>query len=187
MTDPSATESSLINGILAGDEKAAKYLSEKIRPMLIRFSHQRGISIEDAEDLAQEVLLACISQLQAGRAAQFRNASSLTTWIIGIFKHKVADLWRRRAREGKSFAEMSPPPANGERAILSSGSTSIELDVCLGVREAVRKLPIKSRAVLILHETEGYTLEQIAALMGMSVAGVYRALRAAREMLRSAL
>ncbi len=47
-----------------------------------------------AEDAVQETLLAAL-QAEGG----FAGRSSLRTWLIGILKHKIADLRRRAACE----------------------------------------------------------------------------------------
>jgi RNA polymerase sigma-70 factor (ECF subfamily) len=46
-----------------------------------------------AEDLVQETLLAALSA-----EVVFEGRSSLRTWLTGILKHKIADLFRVRAR-----------------------------------------------------------------------------------------
>jgi RNA polymerase sigma-70 factor (ECF subfamily) len=46
-----------------------------------------------AEDLVQETLLAALSA-----EVEFEGRSSLRTWLTGILKHKIADVYRGRAR-----------------------------------------------------------------------------------------
>jgi RNA polymerase sigma-70 factor (ECF subfamily) len=74
---------------------------------LFRYAYSRLRDEHAAEDLVQETLLA------AWRARhQFAGNSSERTWLVGILKHKLADHWRRRARESKTFE----PPPDGDDA-----------------------------------------------------------------------
>ena len=47
-----------------------------------------------AEDMVQETLLAALSAW-----ARFSGQSSVRTWLTGILKHKILDLFRARAKE----------------------------------------------------------------------------------------
>ena len=47
-----------------------------------------------AEDMVQETLIAALRA-----RAQFSGKSTERTWLIGILKHKLADHWRKQARE----------------------------------------------------------------------------------------
>jgi len=58
-----------------------------------------------AEDLLQETLVAALQARE-----KFSGTSSTRTWLIGILKHKIIDLFRLHAREF-SFDE---PPSGGE-------------------------------------------------------------------------
>lgn len=62
--------------------------------VLYRFAYTRLRDRDTAEDLVQETLLA------AWRSREnFAASSSERTWLIGILKHKLADHWRRAARQ----------------------------------------------------------------------------------------
>ena len=63
------------------------------RPFLYRYALSKLRQPETAEDLVQETLLAAT----AGKAV-FRGESALRTWLAGIPKHKIADWFRREAR-----------------------------------------------------------------------------------------
>lgn len=51
-----------------------------------------------AEDLVQETLLAALSA-----EVEFEGRSSLRTWLTGILKHKIADVFRARVRSPLSL------------------------------------------------------------------------------------
>ena len=61
---------------------------------LFRYAMLRVRDRSAAEDVVQETFLAAL----AGRKS-FSGGSSESTWLVGILKHKIADHFRKRARE----------------------------------------------------------------------------------------
>jgi RNA polymerase sigma-70 factor, ECF subfamily len=61
---------------------------------LFRYAYVRLRDRGVAEDLVQETFLAALRT-----RGQFSGKSTERTWLIGILKHKLADHWRKRARE----------------------------------------------------------------------------------------
>jgi RNA polymerase sigma-70 factor (ECF subfamily) len=77
-----------------------KNLSEQ-RPVLFRYALLQLRDRELADDAVQETLLAALQSI-----SDFQGKAGLRTWLIGILKHKIADQWRRSARE-VSFPEFT--------------------------------------------------------------------------------
>jgi RNA polymerase sigma-70 factor (ECF subfamily) len=67
---------------------------ETVRPALMRFARRALRNAADAEDVVQETLAAAIASPDA-----FDGRSSRMTWLLGILKHKIVDVYRRQARE----------------------------------------------------------------------------------------
>ena len=61
---------------------------------LFRYAMLRLRDRSTAEDLVQETFLAGIKDRRS-----FSGNSSVSTWLVGILKHKIADHFRRQARE----------------------------------------------------------------------------------------
>ncbi|MGB7630376.1 MAG: sigma-70 family RNA polymerase sigma factor, partial [Candidatus Deferrimicrobium sp.] len=77
---------------------------------LFRFAMLRLRDRSAAEDLVQETFLAALK----GRAS-FSGNSAESTWLVGILKHKIADHFRRQAREvplGDSDLREQPDPSS---------------------------------------------------------------------------
>jgi len=68
---------------------------------LFRYALVRVRNRETAEDLVQETLLAAFRAKD-----RFAGKSSVSTWLIGILKHKVIDHYRKRGRQ-VSFTDLS--------------------------------------------------------------------------------
>jgi len=67
---------------------------QRHRSYLLRYAMLQLRDPHLAEDAVQETLVAAIE----GRS-KFSAQSSLRTWLVGILKHKILDMLRKRARE----------------------------------------------------------------------------------------
>lgn len=149
------TEHDLIQRAKAGDRQAldALYRTHAARV----YSLIRRLTGDDAqaEDAAQETWLRAIRSLPA-----FRAESQFSTWI-----HRIAvncALYGRRSNARLQAREVdlrdSAPDTGGANAPL----------LRLRLQEAIDTLPTRMRRVLVLHDIEGYTHEEIGALLGVS-------------------
>jgi len=62
--------------------------------LLYRYAFSRVRNKEDAEDLVQETLLAGMIAYE-----KFSGQSKISTWLVGILKHKILDIFRKNKRE----------------------------------------------------------------------------------------
>lgn len=62
--------------------------------MLYRYAYRRVANKENAEDLVQETLLAGFLAYD-----KFTGKSAVSTWLVGILKHKIIDLFRKQRRD----------------------------------------------------------------------------------------
>ena len=62
--------------------------------LLYRYAFSRVRNKEDAEDLVQETLLAGMIAYE-----KFSGQSKISTWLVGILKHKILDVFRKNKRE----------------------------------------------------------------------------------------
>ena len=67
---------------------------ETHRPYLYRYALLHVRDTDRAEEVVQETLLAAIES-----AGRYAGRSSVKTWLTGILKHKITDLFRKQARE----------------------------------------------------------------------------------------
>jgi len=82
---------------------------------LFRYALLRLRDRSAAEDLVQETFLAGLKNRET-----FSGGSSESTWLVGILKHKIADHFRRQAREG-SLPDGDPPNQPGEPPFNATG------------------------------------------------------------------
>ena len=125
-----------------------------------------------AEDLTQEVFAVVHRRLE-----EFEGRSKLTTWLFQIAYRVVGAHVRRERLRGIVAATL--PIELASRDVTHDPYERIEQSIALA--RAVRKLAWKKRAVLVLHEVEGWTCELIAERMDVPVATVWTRLHHARK------
>ncbi|NNG15917.1 MAG: RNA polymerase sigma factor [Gemmatimonadales bacterium] len=131
---------------------------------------------ERARELTQDVFVRCWE-----RIGSFRGESAFGTWLHRVAVNLVLEQQRReRRREARVEVRADLEELSGG-AITSTPGHRLDLE------DAIRALPPKARQVFVLHDIEGYTHEEIAALTG-SAPGTMRAhLHRARKQLMEIL
>ncbi|MBN8689883.1 MAG: RNA polymerase sigma factor [Armatimonadetes bacterium] len=125
-----------------------------------------------APDLTQETFITAQKALKG-----FRGESSVKTWLLGIALNHCRVTSRKLGREILSDA------------VLLEGSTAPNDDILNRVflEEVLLNLPIEQREVVVLHELEGLTYEEIAHLTNVPVGTVKSRLHYAFVQLRKSV
>ena len=112
-----------------------------------------------AEDLVQETFIEVMRSIK-----QFRGEAAIGSWIRRIAVTKalmfLRSAWTAR---GQSLADNWDDMTPGDAA---SHGISRHPDDAMDLDAALASLPSVSRAVVWLHDVEGYTHKEIAAAMG---------------------
>lgn len=126
-----------------------------------------------AEDCLQDAWLRAIAGLD-----RFAWRSSLRTWIRGIAINCWREGWREDRRAPLRLVEdLEPEPESPNVSAL---------DV-IALERAVAALPDGYRAVLVLHDVEGFTHEEIAEALGIVPGTSKSQLARARAAIRRSL
>ncbi len=114
-----------------------------------------------AEDLVQETFIEIMRSI-----AKFRGEAALGSWIRRIAVSKslmfLRSAWTKRSQ---SLADDWDDTTAGEPV---SHGISTHPDEAMDLDAAMASLPDVSRAVVWLHDVEGFTHKEIAGLMGKS-------------------
>jgi RNA polymerase sigma-70 factor (TIGR02960 family) len=163
-------------------------------------------SVQDAEDLVQETLLAAWRGLD-----RFEGRASLRSWLYRIATNRCLNALRARGRRLPQLPE--PPPEAPEPPRPSRLREPVWLepypDALLEdivdqthepgaryeTREAIglafiaglQRLPPRQRAVLVLRDTLGFRAREVADMLGTGEASVMSALHRARTALEAEL
>jgi RNA polymerase sigma-70 factor (ECF subfamily) len=143
-----------------------------------------------AEDVTQEVFL------RVHRAAhQLDTQRDPGPWLMTITANLCREQWRSRAgRQAKRTASLDARPEMAA-AVPNGGagpdSKVLEADRDRFLGEAIDKLPEAMRLVVVLHDLQGMTHEEISEIVGDEAAAVRkrysRALQKLRELLPDGL
>ncbi len=158
--------------IRSRNERSFRSLYRRHTPSLYRLALRLAGGVDaDAQDLIQDTWFRACESLP-----EFQWKSSLRTWLTGILINCARELSRRRQRRGE--AELVEPAVAIPR--FANGNAA-------EVEQAIQRLPEGCRYVLTLHDIEGYTHEEISALLEISAGTSKSQLHYARQILRSAL
>lgn len=131
-----------------------------------------------AEDLVQEAFLRAWQALP-----QWRGEAAFGTWLHRLAVNTaLMDLRARRARpvlDGDDGDALDAAPA--------ADSAGRGMALAMDLERAVATLPPRARAVLVLHDVEGWTHEEVAAALGMAAGSSKAQLHRARSLLRARL
>lgn len=134
---------------------------------------------EDAQDLAQESLLAAWRNLD-----RFRGDAQFSTWLYRIVTRRALNrLTRGKAHQSLDLLDDVPTEASwGNPQVAAERKATVD-----AVTAAVASLPLPQRTAIVLHHFEGLPYEQVAAVTGSSVASVRSHLFRARRSLATTL
>ncbi|MFZ2405560.1 MAG: sigma-70 family RNA polymerase sigma factor [Methylobacter sp.] len=169
------------------------------RPVLFRYALLQLRDSELADDAVQETLLAAWQS-----AAGFEGKAGLRTWLIGILKHKIADHWRRSAREAVAPAFDRTDGDDGEAEeddyFMSSGhwnggpkawadpEAAFKQQEFWAIYEVCQNnLPPKMANVFMLRELVGLDADEVCREAGLSDANYWVTMHRARLRLRECL
>ena len=150
-------------------------LLETPRPQLLSQATHIVGDQDDAEDVVQESLLRLLVHRR-----EWEHYSSLEALCRTVVHHQAIDFLRRT----RPRAEIE----EADRLLAPSTEDEIEhAEVQALLTSAIDSLPTKQRLIFRLKEVEGYEVEEIARIAGLSPEAIYNNLSRARSALRSRL
>ena len=151
------------------DKAEAERLVYTYSDLILRLSYTYLKSTHDAEDICQTVFLKLLTSGQT-----FASPAHEKAWIIrttaNACKDTMRNAFRRRTVAREAVAETPPPLAPEEVSL-----------------EAVMALPENYREAVYLYYYEGYSVREIAGLLGHSESAVTAHLSRGRQKLRMTL
>jgi RNA polymerase sigma-70 factor, ECF subfamily len=195
-------EVELLRRARGGDESAFAQLVDRFRAELQLHCYRIVGSVQDAEDMVQETLLAAWRGLE-----RFEGRASLRSWLYRIATNRCLNALRDRGRRppeappAPENAPAPPPPTRlGEPVWLEPypdvllervPDRSQQPDARYETREAIglafiaalQRLPPRQRAVLVLRDVLAFRAGEVAEMLGATEVSVIRALHRARHAL----
>jgi RNA polymerase sigma-70 factor (TIGR02960 family) len=186
-----------------GDEAAFAQLTGPYARELQVHCYRIVGSLQDAEDLLQETLLAAWRSLE-----QFEGRSSLRAWLYTIATNRCLNALRdgarrpqavggdpRSAHPSESFAEIAwlqPYPDRLLEGLIDAtpgpeARYEAKESIALAFISGLQHLAPRQRAVLVLRDVLGFHADEVSDMLGSSPASVNSALQRARTTLEQRL
>ncbi|MDO5576116.1 MAG: sigma-70 family RNA polymerase sigma factor [Fibrobacter sp.] len=170
-------EKELIDRAVSGDQKAFRELFHAYREMVYRVVYRFLGDADDVEDAVQQTFIEVHRSLPG-----YEAKAKLTTWLYRIAINVSIQFLRKKKYLNK-FDSVDPEIVED-----SDGRSSFEdRELKDQVRMALSKLPLKKRIVVILHDLEGITMEEIADIRKIPLGTVKSRLFHGREELKKKL
>ena len=147
-------------------EQEVIHLFDQLRELLLRYTLNFGLGVEDGEEVIQEVFLALFRHLQQGKPRE-----NLRGWVFRV-AHNLA--LKRRAASASTETKVS---GSGDKAELLADPAPDPEEQCSSSQmqqkllAVFRVLPEQDRRCLILR-AEGLRYREIAQVLGMSLGAV---------------
>jgi len=174
-----ADDHALVKASLAGRRDAFDAIVERHRRQVYQLCYRYVGNHEDAADLAQDVFIRAYKGLKG-----FKGQSALPTWLYRIAINVCLNRLALKTPRSEPLDRRDRPDVRSERA----DATLLREERAGEVRAAIRRLPRKQRATLILRIYHDLPHEEIAAILGSSVgaakANFFHALANLKKLLR---
>ncbi|HYU32005.1 MAG TPA: RNA polymerase sigma factor [Thermoanaerobaculia bacterium] len=158
----------------AGQAEAWDELIEKYGQRLYNLAYHFGGSAEEAEDLTQEIFLRLYQNLH-----RYTGEAPLAAWALRLSRNLCIDHYRRIRRDRRTSAVpdeiLAQMPAADD--VQEEAQRREEVQAVYG---ALSELPEESAEVVLLRDLQGWTMEEIAAYLGVPLGTIKSRLHRAR-------
>lgn len=186
-------ELALIEASRAGDSAAVEELIRSHQGRVYSFAMRMCRNVEDAKDILQETFLGMLRSIK-----EFRGESKFSTWLYRIasnacLKKRRRGVFQPEPEQELSLDELMPRPGpDGRRPEIADWSQDAERALLRGelseqMEAAIDRLPRDYKIVLVLRDVEGFSAEETAEMLKLSVPAVKSRLHRARVFVRREL
>jgi RNA polymerase sigma-70 factor (ECF subfamily) len=169
-------ERQLIERVLIGDKAAQREFYDRHVERVFGLAHRMVGDHAAARDCTQLTFIRLFDKLPS-----FRGEASLSTWVHAVAVNVVLQ-WRRKTKSSR------------QREVDLEAAQDIPARDCVfdgivneTIRRAIDALGMRYRTVVVMHDIEGYTHEEIGAALGIGTAASKTRLSRAHKKLKEAL
>jgi RNA polymerase sigma-70 factor (ECF subfamily) len=180
------SDRALVTRMRAGEQRAFDEFFHSYVPRLVAFTTRRsGLDSASVEDIVQNTLVKAMRSLSS-----FRGEAALFTWLTQICRHELADVTRKAARQPGLVSLDEPEQLlrlQFQLRLAPSQEPESEVEAQLtraAVIKALNALPERYSQALEAKYGDGLSVEEIAALMGVTTIAAQSLLARAREAFR---
>ncbi|MEZ4273347.1 MAG: sigma-70 family RNA polymerase sigma factor [Myxococcota bacterium] len=178
MKSSKPSEGSIVAGCRRGDMAAFRDLYTVYSKQLYRACCAMLGNEHDAQDVLQVVFTEAYRKFH-----RYDGTSKLSTWLYGILTRVVSNQ-RRSIRRRVRLAEVygsEPDSANPTSGTMERRAAAKQTLAYLAT--ALQEIPERKRLAFVLYYIQGMTLEEVAAITGISAQGAFGRVKSARAVL----
>lgn len=164
----------IVSKVLSGDVQSFEQIIQRYQERILRLCRSM-VGASQAEDAAQEIFLKIYKSL-----SQFKEESSFSTWVYRIAANHCLNLIKKNKRE---------QPISIESSLLEERGPSAQdvFEKRQMLQSIFKGLDPEDRMILTLREVEGFTYQEIAERLQISLDLVkVRLFRARQALIQSA-
>jgi RNA polymerase sigma-70 factor (ECF subfamily) len=184
-TPANQLEADLVRRARRGDLKSYDELVRRYQERIYATLYHMTSNHEDANDLAQESFIKAYTALKS-----FKGGSSFYTWLYRIAVNKTINFLKQR--RNKHHLSLNDLDFNAEHdpdlvALISDKTPHRDANLSelqKKLNEALLKLSEPHRMVVVLHDVQGVSHEEIAEIMGCNIGTVRSRLFYARKQMQ---
>jgi RNA polymerase sigma-70 factor (ECF subfamily) len=159
------TDEQLVKEFFNGDEEALEVLIEKYFKPIYNFIFQLSRDKNASEDILQDVFVKMWKNLET-----FEQEKKFSTWLYAIARNTAYDYLKKK----KTLPFSAFENENGfnilenieDQAILHSGALLQKIDNAKDVEKYLKSLSPQLKTILLLHHQQGFSLTEIAEILG---------------------
>jgi RNA polymerase sigma-70 factor (ECF subfamily) len=182
-------DSELVDRLRAGDEAAFAALVNRYQPRLLRLAQATVCNRAVAEEVTQETWLAVVRGVE-----HFEGRASFKTWLYRVLLNRARTAAGKERRSGLPYPPLdecfgrdghwdTPPLPWAERV----DETVVAEQLAQRLPELLDRLPEHQRQVVLLHDVEQLTSDEISAMLGITGGNQRVLLHRGRTRLRAML
>lgn len=145
-------------------DRQIEQVVRKEKKRLLNFIRRRTPTLEDAEDILQDVFYELVESYRL-----MKPVEQLASWMFTVARNKITDLYRKK--KPVSLDNITQETEDDEPLfladilqadILSAEHQMMNEWVMEAIAGALEELPVEQRDVFVLHELEDKSMQQIA-------------------------
>jgi len=178
------TDQAVVERVIRGDANAFSVLVDKYQDRIYSVALNYVSNPEDAVDVAQETFLKAYTKIRT-----FDSASAFYTWLYRIAINTAIDFLRKRksrpveSLDDEKFTELGIEPVSRDLAA-DPEAVAVRSEQARMLRKAISSLSDKLKTVIVLHDVEGLSQEEVAEILKIPVGTVKSRVSRARGELR---
>lgn len=171
------SEDELVEKVLKGDQASFELLLQPHRQGLLNMAYRMTGNLEEAKEVCQEALIKIYRYL-----IKFKKGKSFKSWIYKITLNSTYDFLRRKKKYDDIVeSQKGVLPVAGldpERQLMNR-------EIKEKIEASLQNLSPKEKAVFLLRDGEGFSVEETSEVLGSSSISVRTHLSRARQKIRA--